>query len=265
MSKLVSIDAEGRIVYDGLLTYEEKLEFDQLLNVLREKIPIVEADLSEKYGSSVLYKYYLGKVLGEFLDIYEVSELERRKFWDEIKILASNDDRKRADGVNSKTRSFYEQCFVLSRIEVEIVEKLSWRQWQDLLDRTKNREDERIYQWIKHKDKKLREDDWREFEKALHQYLKTKDTSVFPDKDLFDIYDSLLLMCTQWRLLFKDYLSTLDKTVEKRRIAKQKYYKEKYYKKCFETKKSLRKQIDMDMCQDVFVHIIPERSEKSEI
>ena len=106
-------------------------------------------------------------------------------FWDEIKTLVTEKARAREDGKNSVTRSFYEQCYQLSLIDIDVVQKLSWRQWQDLLDRVGNREDERIFAWIKNSTGKIREDDWREFEKALHLYLKKKDTSVFSDYELF--------------------------------------------------------------------------------
>ena len=104
------------------------------------------------------------------------------------------------------TRSFYEQCFVLSQYDKEVVEKLSWRQWQDILDRVSNREDERIFEWIRNKTEKIREDDWREFEKALHLFLKSKDTSVFSDIEVFDIYNSLYSMSVYWRIAFSAIL-----------------------------------------------------------
>jgi len=63
--------------------------------------------------------------------------------------LATKEERKRNEGAHSVTRSFYQQCYILSQQDKKTVEKLTWRQWQDLLDRVGNREDERIFDWIK--------------------------------------------------------------------------------------------------------------------
>ena len=132
-----------------------------------------------EYGQSVWYKYNLSLFLSSLLEKYEISVSERRRFWDEIKHFATKEERKRDEGANSVTRSFYQQCYILSQQDKDVVEKLTWRQWQDILERVGNREDERIFQWLKRFTKKIREDDWREFEKALNLYLKGKDTSVF--------------------------------------------------------------------------------------
>lgn len=144
MGHIVTLDSNGHLVYDGLLSSKEIATIDEILNALKQEIPQIEADLEEAYGKSVLYKYNLGKFLSELLTKYNISASERRKFWDEIKIFASKDRRKRNEGTNAETRSFFGQCYKLSQFDQEIVEKLSWRQWQDILDRVGNREDERI-------------------------------------------------------------------------------------------------------------------------
>jgi hypothetical protein len=242
MAKLVKKDSEGRTVYDGILTSEEKIPYEQLLVFLREKIPMLEDALKTQYGNSVLYKYYLGKSLQNFLIDNNVSEIERKMFWDEIKNFASQDVRKRHDGQKSKTRSFFEQCYILSQIDIDAVKKLSWRQWQDLLDRIANREDERIYVWIKNRTTKIREDDWREFEKALFYFLRNKDTSVFSDKELFGIYDSILLMVQVCREKF-------NKTKDSKQLIKQRAkITKRYVILCFQMRKDQRKEIDIEIC-----------------
>ena len=40
----------------------------------------------------------------------------------------------------------------------------------------------------------IKEKEWRPFEKALHVFLKNKDSSVFEDEKLFEIYEMILLM-----------------------------------------------------------------------
>lgn len=245
---------DGHLVYNGLLTSKEKATIDDILSALKEEIPIIENDLFETYGQTVWYKYYLGLFLGELLEKYNISVFERREFWDEIKSLATKEDRKRDEGANSATRSFYQQCFVLSQQEKEVVEKLTWRQWQDILDRVGNREDERIFLWIKGLKGKIREDDWREFEKALHLYLKDKDTSVFVQNELFAIYDSIMLMCKVWRDKFKMFSEANPKSAK---IKTKGSWAKKYYAKCFEKKKEQHsKVVTEEICNRSFSEVI---------
>ena len=237
------------MIYKGLLTSKEIATIDEILNALKEEIPQIEADLEDAYGKTVLYRYHLGTFLGELLTKYEISVAERRRFWDEIKTFATQENRTRDEGANSVTRSFYEQCYVLSQLELDVVQKLSARQWQDLLDRVGNREDERIFLWIKNKKEKIREDDWREFEKGLHQYLKNKDTSVFTDEELFSIYDSIFEMSKYWRVAFKQFAidhPKSDKIKSKGRRSK------KYQETCFQLKKERRVPLSKEIFAEAF-------------
>ncbi len=249
MGHVVEIDKEGRIIYDGLLSSQEKATIDEILNALKTEIPQIETDLEEIYGKSVLYKYNLGKFLGELLDKYEISFSERRRFWDQIKHLATKENRKRDDGKNSATRSFFEQCYVLSKYDIDIVKKLSWRQWQDILDRTSNREDERIFEWIRNKSEKIREDDWREFEKALHLYLKSKDTSVFSDDELFEIYNSLFEMSVYWRISFAQFSKDFPNSAK---IKSKSRRSKKYQSECFRLKKEKRVPLTDEIFAEAF-------------
>lgn len=237
MSHVVSLDKDGRIVYKGLLTSKEIATIEEILNALKTEIPQIEADLTEKYGKTVLYRYYLGKFLGELLEKYNIPFSERRKFWDEIKNFATHEKRSRKEGTDAVTRSFYEQCYILSKQDLDVVQKLSTRQWQDLLDRVGNREDERIFIWIKNRVKKIREDDWREFEKGLHLYLKSKDTSVFSDDELFEIYEAILDMSIYWRIAFKQFSQDNPKS---NKINSKARRSKKYQQTCFKLKKERR-------------------------
>lgn len=254
MGRLVSLDAEGRLIYEGLLSSQEKATVDELLNALKAEIPQIEADLKAEYGQGVWYKYNLGLFLGGLLEKYEITIAERRKFWDEIKVFATKEDRVRNEGTNSVTRSFYQQCFILSQQGKDVVEKLTWRQWQDILDRVGNREDERIFQWLKQVPGKIREDDWREFEKALHLYLKGKDTSVFETEELFAIYDSLMRMCQIWRERFKVFATDHPKSAK---IKTKGTWAKKYYARCFAIKKENRtKVVTEEICNMAFSELM---------
>ena len=245
---------DGHLVYDGMLSTKEIATIDDILKALQKEIPVIEADLAEEYGQGVWYKYNLGLVMGEFLEKYDISISERRRFWDEIKNLATQEERKRNEGTNAVTRSFYQQCYILSQQDKEVVEKLTWRQWQDILDRVGNREDPRIFEWIKKYPSKIREDDWREFEKALNLYLKNKDTSVFEDEELFAIYDSIMFMCQKWREAFKVFETEHPKSAK---IKTKGTWAKRYYALCFAKKKAERtKVVTEKLCTDAFLELM---------
>lgn len=249
MGHIVALDAEGHLIYEGLLSSQEKVTIDEILNALQTEIPQIESDLESVYGKSVWYKYNLGLFLGELLEKYNISITERRKFWDEIKTFATKEERTRDEGANSVHRCFYQQCFILSQQDKEVVEKLTWRQWQDLLDRVSNREDTRIFEWIRNKSEKIREDDWREFEKGLHLYLKSKDTSVFSDEELFDIYNSIYDMGVYWRIAFSQFAKDFPKSAK---IKTKSRRSKKYQETCFKLKKELKKSLDNDIFEKGF-------------
>ena len=249
MGKVVKIGENGEIIYIGMLSSHEKAAIDEIIATLQEEIPTIEAELAEKYGKGVLYKYYLGKVLGEQLTRFNIKYSERPRFWKEIKHLASNENRKRDEGKNSSRRCFYEQCYVLSQQPLNVVERLTWRQWQDLLDRDGNREDERIFSWIGSTEFKIREAEWREFEKGLHLFLKSKDTSVFTDAELFQIYDSIYAMGEYWLKAFAQFSKEFPKSAKIKTKARR---SKKYQEVCFKLKKELKKPLDDTIFSEAF-------------
>lgn len=249
MGTFVEKDDQGRKVYRGFLSSSETKEADALLEYLQNEIPNIGAQLSKEYGDTVLYKYYMGKKLSELLEQFGVPEKERLYFWDEIKNFAADKERKRQDGSKSKTRKFYEQCYQLSKIEKETVEKMSWRQWQDLLDRTANREDERIFKWIGIHEPKIKEKEWRSFEKALNLFLKKKDTSIFEDDELFSIYEMLLCMVNVWNEEFQVFSVTNSKSAK---IKNKSKWENKFYEFCLKTKKANKKNLTAEECKIIF-------------
>ncbi len=118
-----------------------------------------------------------------------------------------------------------------------------------LLDRVGNREDERIFEWIRHKSEKIREDDWREFEKGLHLYLKNKDTSVFTDKELFTIYESILEMAKYRRISFGQFSKDFPNSAKIKSKARR---SKKYQAECFRIKKELRRELDEEIFSQAF-------------
>lgn len=249
MAVLVELDENGKKIYRGFLSSAETRKADLLLGFLQDEIPNIGKQLSEQYGDGVLYKYFLGKHLGDLLEEYEIQDRERVYFWKEIKNFASDKERKRSDGGDAKTRKFYEQCYQLSLLDQSTVEKLSWRQWQDLLDRTTNREDRRIFTWIGIHEPKIKENEWRGFEKALNLFLKNKDTSVFEDEELFQIYEMLLRMAKRWIVGFCTFEKENPKSAKIKTKAK---WETKYYELCLKCRKANKKELSDEDCEVLF-------------
>lgn len=251
MGFLIAKDKKGRIEYlcDNFLTSSEMEAYDNLLLELKKDIPSIEAGLEKEYSNTILYKYYLGKCLADFLEKYQITESERRRFWDEIKVFATQESRKRDEGSISKTRSFYEQCYVLSQYDIEVVEKLTWRQWQDLLDRVSNREDSRLFLWLRNREEKIKEREWREFEKGLHFFLQKKDTSVFSDEELFDIYNHIYEMGSYWITEFDKFEKANPKSAKiKTKLRRSK----KFQASCHQLKKELKKPFSTEIYAQAF-------------
>ena len=223
-----------REIYQNRLIGDYKKDTDNNVVFATKSYSVID------YINAILGNQYIQKGATLNAEWFGVPQ-ERRRFWDEIKTFATKEDRKRDEGTNSVHRSFYQQCFILSQQDKEVVEKLTWRQWQDLLDRVSNREDKRIFEWIRNKSEKIREDDWREFEKGLHLYLKSKDTSVFSDQELFEIYNSIYAMGVYWRIAFAQFSKDFPKSAKIKTKARR---SKKYQETCFKLKKELKRPLD---------------------
>lgn len=251
MSNIVSIDDKGNLIYEGFLSSKEVATINEIVETLKKELPEIQLQLEQKYGSSASYKYYLGEFLGKLLDKYDIQFNERRKFWDELKLIIDKNAPKRADGKNAR-RSYYEQCYTLSTYPKAAVDKLSWRHWQDWLDRTIAYGDKRFFEWLIQYPEKIKQIEWREFLKALNEFLKKKETSVFSDEELFKIYDSLMEMCQFWIVAFKQYRKEHPNTAKSNQS-----WSKKFYKKCFEKRKEKKEfVVTKDICNNVFNNIM---------
>lgn len=253
MSRVVSVDDNGQIIYHGMLTSTDIASINSIIEKLQKEIPQIEADLTEQFGNGAQYKYNLGKFLGTLLNRYHIIGSERRRFWDEIKKLASQEERKRYEGTKAVTRSFYEQCWQMSQLAekygADLIDKLSWKQWQDILDRKANRADERIFLWFQKHDK-LGSKEFPEFEKALNIYLKKKDTSIFENEELFAIYDYILLMAQTWVALFAQFKKDYPKS---QKIKSKLKWSRKFYETCFKMRREEGVAVVTDnICQQAF-------------
>ena len=79
MGHIVSIDKDGHLAYEGLLSSKEKATIDEILDALKKEIPQIESDLNDKYGTQ-LVEHNLAKVgvagpspvFRSYFDIFEI-------------------------------------------------------------------------------------------------------------------------------------------------------------------------------------------------
>lgn len=204
MSKIINTSEDNYKVYNGLLSQKEIEEAENLLSHLLERIPIIEDNLKIQYNDTLDYKYYMGKELSHFIDTEKIPDRERIYFWNEIDTFVSKNHPKN----RSEKRNFYEYCYLIYTFGFDIAHSLTWRQWNDILDRKKIRADNRIFFWINQKKSNKRLSRyWRDFVITLNMYIEKKDTSVFTDEELFAIYDSLLNIAEQYNVLYNLYFN----------------------------------------------------------
>ena len=142
----------------------------------------------------------------------------------------------------------------MSQLDYDVVKRLSWRQWQSLLDRDdKNTQDLRLYSWIRDYPSKIKEDEWREFLKILNFYLDEKDTSVFSDEEIFAEYDIMLMLAKVWLAQIKVYAKVNPRS---RKLNNKASWSIKFYKACYLRYRQTKHKLTEDICMDVFNTIV---------
>ena len=222
-------------IYKGLLTQAERLEADRRLAELEKAIPQAEMNLLKKHNTkNNRYRYELGQILNDFIIRHNVSLKERSYYWEEIKEHASSDQSVTKD--RSKKRMDYEYCYILYNLGWDTVSKLSWRQWQDILDRKTIHEDSRIFLWIASHEGKIPNNIWRDFNISLNIFFKKRDTSVYNDSELIALFDKLFEITLKWHVNLKKYVGKYSNLTDARKAQRTKYLR-KYFTDAFEVLK----------------------------
>ena len=79
--------------------------------------------------------------------------------------------------------------------------------------------------------------------------MKSKDTSVFSDIELFDIYNSLYSMSVYWRIAFLQFSKDFPKSAKIKSKAKR---SKKYQSECFRLKREWKRPLDDDIFTQAF-------------
>ena len=67
MGRVVEVGNDGEIIYIGMLSSQEKAAVDEIVDAVKKEIPLIEAELAEKYGKGVLYKYRSNRRRSRFI------------------------------------------------------------------------------------------------------------------------------------------------------------------------------------------------------
>ncbi len=198
--------ANGKPIFNTLnISEEEKQRAMKLDEILAKTIPQIEKEweqkrMSKKYGRRINMKeaYRIGKKLAKIVDNENfVSPNERRWVWKAIRemYLSTNSIKTRG-----RTRDDLDYLYKASKFPFAFIKNFSWDSWRRLLDSPSVREDERFVKWIKEKVKNCGEVSRvfiRKFMNNLYAKIKNKDTTVFTDRELFNIYDTVWEMSLQ--------------------------------------------------------------------
>ena len=79
--------------------------------------------------------------------------------------------------------------------------------------------------------------------------MKNKDTSVFSDDELYEIYDSILRMSQYWRIAFVQFSKDFPKSAKIKSKARR---SKKYQSLCFQLKRELHKPLDDEIFEKAF-------------
>ena len=252
MSKIIGKSKEGSKIYLDALSPKEIREADEFLTMLQREIAIFEQELCGKYSpSSLEYKFYIGKFLSDKVISQGITSSERLYVFEEIKNWVQTGIETSKD--RGAKRQFYDYCYRLYCFGEEIVFSFTWRQWSELLDRSVTTKDVRLLDWLKEKNKGMKEDDFRMFLLVLNDYLKNRDTTVFEKDDLYKKYETLFEIVNQWNLLLKKYFDGKTDNFSRARKLNVTKYKRKYVSRSIAESK-FKTAIDMpEICERIFI------------
>jgi len=195
----------GCLVYmsDKLVTKEAKEQAERLDALLYIKMNEIQKEMRDssllklKGKPGVLKLWYeVGKRLS-FVDAKEIDPDDRKYVWralfDHAGAVAPGTPKSRAEGA----RNHFRYCSIIGRLPWPFVDGAGdWSAWVEFLDSPEIREEiqqnDRIVKWLASKSEKAPESrrNWlRSWTPEVRLALRNKDTSVYTDKELYEILD----------------------------------------------------------------------------
>ena len=182
-------------------TEEEQKKAWQIHETLLELIPQIEKDLEkevsrkespQKRKKRIKNKsiFKLGKKLRKSInEELCVPEEEIDWIFKAIREIYSTGDVFLKRG---NKRDDFRYIFEAARLPYDFFEKITWDGWRRLMDSPNIRRDKRFSLWLERKygkNEQVKKGFVRKFVKELNRLLKNKDTSVFTDDEIFEIYE----------------------------------------------------------------------------
>jgi hypothetical protein len=187
-------------------------EAERLDRTLRDEIRDLEASLVDRgllaelpnepaaragRGGVALW-HSLGVGLRDIAERHLLTGLrERRWLWEAIEKRHASPRVLRAG--RGRNRNHFEYCFRLSRFPIGLATQLQWSEWVYFFDSRTVREEQRIDEWLVQRLRgpgRITRAQFRRFSEALNARLRTLDTSVLSNSELFRIYDEAFHVAT---------------------------------------------------------------------
>lgn len=174
--------------------------------VIKKRIPSIEKELIDEglldseipnqrrlpRGGNIKLWFTLGKRLREIVkDSKLVKPKEYRWALEAVKMYATPRILRKDRG----SRLHLDYCIRVSELPWDFVKKLNWDDWVFFLDSKSLRQEPRTDKWLQSRIEKLGKLDrskFRELAKRLNGEFKDIDTSLYSDRELFSIYDSIV-------------------------------------------------------------------------
>lgn len=242
-------------IYRGLLSAEERREADRLLEIVTDKIPEFEKELTDKYKDKVQQRFRLGEKLSSFIDRENIPEREKMYFWEELEDFASREDTPLGRG---KNRNFYRYCYLLYSYGYDIATILNWREWSDILDRNKVREDERLFKWVIKKKQNGENLYWRDFLMCLNMYMKNKETFVFSDSEIKNVFEQILQIASSYNLYVKKHAGDLKQSSTQKTNRLKRKLKKRYFERSIDKVSENVSQLEQQELESAFNTLIKE-------
>jgi hypothetical protein len=189
----------GLPVYNVLeITEQDRIRSQKLDKALAKLGPIIEKEWLKqkktKKGKLRINEKVVYRISERLAEIVNNENLvlpnERKWVWKALRemYLKSDTFTKR-----SKIRDDLEYIYKVSKYPFQFIKSITWDGWRRFLDYPSIREDERFEKWLQEKAKKsgeVKKGFMRKFAKILYSLIKNKDTTVFSERELFEIYES---------------------------------------------------------------------------
>lgn len=191
-------------------TPEEKDNALKLHGELKDLIPKLEAEFEKKVSNGAGPEkkrksridnkviYQLGEKLKQVVrDKYKVSDGDIDLVFSAIR---NNYTSKKVFLHRGKQRDDLRYIYEAAKVPYQFFDKITWDGWRRLMDSPSIRSEKRFFSWLESKYSKaeqIKRGFIRQFIKELNTVLKNKDTSIFSEAELFEIYETAWALTQQ--------------------------------------------------------------------